>query len=475
MLCAHEPSLDPRIRWEAEAAVRRFDVTVLGFAADDRTRGDVENTRGYCIIRLLRTDFSALRYFVRLKDVASTPLSIILVAALILVAPLLLLVEALVRRLNPMVRRFAGRAAAVTAARASANEASLDVARGQLVARVRHILNALAQRFSPATVLFWRAIVAMPDKPDIVHCNDLDTLLVGALAKRRYGCRVVYDAHEFYPYSDPAGRWLDIAVFSMLERFLIKKADAVVTVNPMLADVMREAYGLKHVYAVPNAEPWVDKRASPPNSPMRRLADGRIKFLFQGRFAPGRGIDELIRAWAGVDGDKAALFLRGPHNLWREAARGLAGELGLLDRSVYFLDAVSEDDLVSAAAEADVGIIPYRPLVINDRLSCPNKFSQYLHAGLLVIANDLPYVKLVLAEAQAGLFYDSTRLETLAEAVHRVVGDPELLRTGRKNALSLARHRFNWQTQGKTLYTLYDPPPEWMEPAATSGVALVAE
>jgi glycosyltransferase involved in cell wall biosynthesis len=191
---------------------------------------------------------------------------------------------------------------------------------------------------------------------------------------------------------------------------------------------------------------------------MDEFAGGRCKFLFQGRFSPGRGIEELIRAWAKVDGTRAALFLRGPDNMWRRSAMKLAAELGLLDSSVYFLDAVTEDRLIGAAAEADVGIIPYRPLIINDRLCCPNKLSQYLHAGLMVVANNLPFVKSVIADARAGLSYDSAKLESLIEVVDRIVADGELRRRSQENALRYARERFNWQVEGEKLYTLYHSP-----------------
>jgi glycosyltransferase involved in cell wall biosynthesis len=177
----------------------------------------------------------------------------------------------------------------------------------------------------------------------------------------------------------------------------------------------------------------------------------------------------LIQGWARVDGNQAALFLRGPDNMWRQQAMMLADRLRLFGRSVYFLDAVKESELVAAAAEAEVGIVPYRPLIINDRLSCPNKLSQYLHAGLMVIANDLPYVKSVLAEADAGLFYDSANLDTFAAVVHQIVNDPVLLRRSRENALRFARDRFNWQVQSKTLYALYDSA-KWGEGSASQAV-----
>src|SRR5262249_26812897 len=154
-----------------------------------------------------------------------------------------------------------------------------------------------------------------------------------------FGSRVVYDAHEYYPVSDPSGKWLDKRFFGLIERFLIRRADAAVTVNPMLAEIMREAYGLRYVHAVPNAEPWGDNRepTAAPNdgTEMDRLAAGRIKFLFQGRFTPDRGIDELIDAWALVDGSKAALFLRGPDNTWRHGAIERAERLRLYGKSVF--------------------------------------------------------------------------------------------------------------------------------------------
>jgi glycosyltransferase involved in cell wall biosynthesis len=147
--------------------------------------------------------------------------------------------------------------------------------------------------------------------------------------------------------------------------------------------------------------------------------------------------------------------LRGPENSWREAAKSLARELGILDRSVYFLDAVSEEHLIPAAAEADIGVIPYLPRILNDRFACPNKLSQYMQAGLMVVANDLPYVRSVIEEAQAGLIYDSRDVNTLANIVARVLSDPVLLHTCRANALKFARETFHWQAFAGTFHSLY--------------------
>ena len=122
---------------------------------------------------------------------------------------------------------------------------------------------------------------------------------------------------------------------------------------------------------------------------------------------------------------------------------------------MYFLDAVSEDMLVAAAAEADIGVIPYTPLITNDRFACPNKLSQYMHAGLMIVTNELPYVTSVVQAAGAGFSYDSSDPSSFAVTVGRIVADRELMRRCQENALRYAKEAFNWQTHAETLNRLY--------------------
>ena len=452
MLCAHEPTVDPRIRWEAEGATTQFDVTVLGFNRAQDPLPALEPSRGYTIRRVPHVEVSALHYFRRLAETLDPISRVTLIVLGVVFFPLLALLELCFRVLRTAYRN---------------TKEPLDrhvptllrIARTMLAwirsTRAAYVMALLRAQFAPPTLFFWNAIVAMRDKPDIVHCNDLDTLLVGVLAKKHFGSRVVYDAHEYFPHSDPNGRWLDRAFFHALEKTLARKADSVITVNHQMADVIRTAYGLPSVESVPNAEPWTGCQVFASCSRMRTLARGRVSVLFQGRFSPGRGIEEVLEAWKHVDPSLAVLFLRGPDNIWRRDLVSQAERLGILDVSVHFLDSVGEDDLISAAAEADVGLIPYKGEVAGYKYACPNKLSQYLHAGLMIITNDLPYVREVIEEADAGLHYSLSDSGTLVEVVHRIARNPDLLKRARANARRYAREKFNWQVFSPTLYDAY--------------------
>jgi len=444
MLCAHEPTMDPRIRWEAEGAADRFEITVLGFNRTDAPLPAAERGAGYEIRRIVQRRASAAEFLFRLWQAcgfAARPGSLVV---LLLLLPVVLL-AAVVLPLGPFLYRLMR--AWLPARLVTAMQRSPAV----------HLYGLLRGEFAPATLLFWSYIAGLPRKPDVVHCNDLQTLLVGVLARKRFGCRCVYDAHEYFPRSNPEGGWLERTALHLLEKTLVHRAHAVVTVNYQLAEVMARAYGLAQVHSVPNAEPRAQGALQALRSPMTGLAAGRVKFLFQGQFSPGRGIEELIAAWAKLDpAVAAALFLRGPGNCWRDDLMALAGRLGVLGRSVYFLDPVTEDALVAASAEADVGVIPYKGEIEGYRYACPNKLSQYLHAGLMVLTNDLPYVREVLEDAQAGLHYSSDNPQSLLAAVNLIAGDPACLQRGRRNALRYAREKFHWQAFSGTLYALYE-------------------
>ena len=293
--------------------------------------------------------------------------------------------------------------------------------RNSLPRRLRFIFYVMRHQFAPAADVFGPWIRGLAHKPDVVHCNDLDTLLAGIVAKVRFGSRVVYDAHEFYPESHPAGRWLDIKLLTALERFLIRKADAVVTVNPMLAEVMREVYGLAHVYSVPNAEWWVEPGDRPP---LQERHDERGARTDQGP-VPG-----TVRRWTRDRGAHRGLEAGG----WRPggivparagqcvaavsyrtgAQAGPAGQVGLLPRSGL------RGHAGRGRGRGRYRVIPYKPIIRNDRFACPNKLSQYLHAGLMVLTNDLPYVKSVVQAAGAGF---SVRALPILQACRRRQSD----------------------------------------------------
>src|SRR3546814_1980830 len=76
---------------------------------------------------------------------------------------------------------------------------------------------------------------------------------------KEYGSLLVYDAHEYWPYSDFRFLQWESDFWAHIERGLAAEADIRLTVSGPLADRMAEDYGVPFS-VVPNCEP---KSAAP--------------------------------------------------------------------------------------------------------------------------------------------------------------------------------------------------------------------
>lgn len=481
IICSHEPELDPRIDWSARYAPNNIERIVVGFHDVRRLKPDDEDMDGvYRIVRLRRVSTDAIRSLACLAKsfFLHAPLRLRIASALFLLVPGILIVltyEVLNLVINvahglasifaPILRRsiigaglgwFLRKLWSVHRDKDPATSGRSD---GRaVVRRWLRIFGAERLGIFAAMLLHYvytnsRLLVHCRTlRPySVVHANDLDTLIAAVLLKRETGCRVIYDSHEFWPYSDVnASRFEEIA-WAFLERMLLKYVDAAFTVSGPLAQAIGAASG-RDFGEVPNAEPTTE---SYDRLTVNSAVDGRVRFLFLGTFSPQRGLEELIEGWAQIGDERAQLVLHGPESAEREHMIALATRLGVIGRTVHFLQPVLESELVASAAEFDVGVIPYKPVSPAYRYCCPNKLSQYMQAGVAILTNDLIYVKEVVRHYDCGLAYDSTRLVTLRDAVTSILNTPDLLARLRRNAKDAARNDFNWQRKSAPLYAAY--------------------
>lgn len=480
MLAAHDPHLDPRVDWAASTAAKLFDVKVLGLYGAREGLPAKESLNGYEISRIapggsiidsVRTMLT--RMFFEGESltfkVAVTLIGTLCVALWLLLLPLFIVVEVVWRGLGALKGIFEFLFRDLSSTRLIRRHVKLDfpLRSAKLETRMKELS---ARRAANWQLFVWTVnhvlttganfsnfLSELEHPPAVVHCNDLDTLVAGCLHKYITGTPVVYDSHENWPYSNVEASGYHIWFFRKLEGLLIRRCDAVVTVSEPLAEFLANEYKIRKVHVVPNAEPWRGRpQGIAAHTEMTELANGRLKLLFQGGFSPERGLEEVVDAWREVDGERAALFLRGHANTGAyDGLRQRVIDYQLLNKSIYFLPPVDEDNLVAAAREADVGLIPYKPHSPAYVVACPNKLSQYMHAGLPILSTDLPYVEKVLREGDCGITYSVDRISTFVDAVEQLVGDQERISEMSDNALKHGENVFNWQKFGGVFTSLY--------------------
>ena len=285
--------------------------------------------------------------------------------------------------------------------------------------------------------------------PAIVHAHDVAML---PLAFGAGADRVVYDSHEFatgVPYRSRA--WA--ALVATIERLLIRRADAVITVSPGIAELLQRRYRLAAAPTVLRNVPALPTGARAPDL-RRELGIGDAPLiLHQGAVARDRGCENLVRALALID-DAELLFL-GAQGAYLEHLRRLADDLGLGGR-VHAIPPVALDELVAHTSQADVGVSLLEDTCLNHRMALPNKVFEYIAAGLPVVTSRLPELERLLAEHPVGVTVDSGDPASIAAGVLAAL---EMRGEALSDRIGRAAAELSWERERSELTKLYSAPP----------------
>lgn len=328
--------------------------------------------------------------------------------------------------------------------------------RSAVVNVLSYIAPALAYRATRQSLLAVQIFEQLEDlKPDVVHCHDVHTLPIGALAKNKHDCKVVYDAHEIYEDLAQGTSGL-----RRRNKYLHSKytpcVDAFITINESIAKWYRKHYpSLPEATIVMNAAERADhidhdgrlhRAAGLPN-------DTKI-LLYQGGYSAKRGLERLIQSAEYLPADWKIVMM-GWGNL-EPHLRSLAAQISeRLDGAapVKFIPPADQRDLVNWTAGATIGIIPYDNVGLNHLYCTPNKLWEYPNAGVPVLVSSLPEMRKLVENYKYGWLLDggSDPHSLAVQLANLSDGDIDKARS----ACSEFMKHESWEKYGKRLVSLY--------------------
>jgi alpha-maltose-1-phosphate synthase len=307
---------------------------------------------------------------------------------------------------------------------------------------------------------------ACEERPFAFHCHDLSTSIIGLVAAARTGALCVCDFHEWYsenvswsafrrryvPHS-PLKRHL----FKACEAIVMTRATAVVTVCDSIARDLAAQHEESTVpITVVRNIPHLKPIATAPERDLRMeigVGPDELIVLYQGGVGPARHIEPIIEAMRDVP--RSVLVIRGPGiEAYRDAYLALAASNGVAGR-VFCLPPVSSADVVTKAAQADVGIWTLPNLCKNFYYALPNKIFEYLAAGLPTLAADFPEARRIIETYEVGLVFDPDDPRSIATAINRLADEPETRRRMRAN-VAIALADMSADREWHKLAALYD-------------------
>lgn len=334
---------------------------------------------------------------------------------------------------------------------------------------VRIPVESAQTRFGKAVNLFPKAIwrmaqVAQSTGANVFHAHDSDAILPAWLAARQVrGAKLLYDAHEvgflsfeefwsIYPPFVAIPFWL----WSRFNDWIVRrKVDTVITVNDVLADVQAKHYGIPRPSVVMNCPPQPILLPDAQQVLPQRIgvAPGTPIAICQGMLSQARhgvGLENLVRSSVFLRRSVVVILGKGPQF---EALRQLAGQSKFAGKA-FVLPAVPPAELLTYTCGAAVGIIPTEIWHSELRYSSPNKLFEYLAVGLPVVTSDLPVIRRICDEYQCGIVCDPTSPASIAQAINRILDDPDLYASMRAGALRAAAV-YNWGNQEQVLLDVY--------------------
>ena len=261
---------------------------------------------------------------------------------------------------------------------------------------------SLSKAILDIALYFKAAVLARRHRYAVIHGIE-DAGPIAAVLARRHGARMIFEKH-----SDPASykkgflRNLVMAAYRRVERFSIRRADAVIGTGPALVEQARAIAPGKpvhHIFDIPSSLVEADPaRAAAARARLDLPADA-VLALYVGSFAVYQGIDLLFQSIpAALAADPCLHFaIVGGSPAEIAARRRELAAAGCADR-VRFPGLVPPDDLPHLLAAADILLSPR----IAGR-NTPLKLLDYLKAGRAVVACDNPANRLILDETNARL------------------------------------------------------------------------
>lgn len=293
---------------------------------------------------------------------------------------------------------------------------------------------------------YWNALDLLRNgRYDLIHANDLDTLPVAVKAAEGSNTRILYDAHEYS--LDAGGESWRVRLRSPFRKYLLQ------TYGPKISAMITVAHGIGNLYrshfnfeskVIMNV-PYYREHAFRPVNP------ACINLVHHGAVIAGRNIEDLISMMSRLD-DRFHLHLmlipvyKSYHASLLQLAKKTAPD------RIHFLRPVAPHQVTEVVNRFDIGI----PLMRVDKISyfnaLPNKFFDYIIAGLAIAVSPLPEMERIVKEHQIGAISPDQTIDSMVDVLNSL--SPDQINEFKKNSLTLAK-TLNGDVEMQKLMDIY--------------------
>lgn len=290
-------------------------------------------------------------------------------------------------------------------------------------------------------------------KFNVYIAQDLECILSVIVTGKLRHTPTLFIAHELYSEQGNPTSSVN-RVLRFVESKFLKYIDQIIIPNYSRKRYLEERYTLKKSPVVilncPPTKPWAKH-----NLIRSQLSlDDTVKIvLYHGNLTQGRALETLLQSMEFLDnhivlviiGEKNSYYYNNLEPIWQSLR---------LSGKVFFLPYIEHDQIMNYVASADLGVVIYKNINLNNYYCAPTKLYEYIMADIPVVACDFPELQIMFQQFQIGFLFDPDEPESIANAINQFF----LLDMDQRNKihqnLVLARKQFNWENEGSKLVTV---------------------
>ncbi len=298
--------------------------------------------------------------------------------------------------------------------------------------------------------LFFLMKAVMKEKADVLHAHDLDGLLCAFPAALLCRKTLIYDSHEIwtdtYPFENLKGiQWF----FPILERMLMWKVQAGITVNKSIAKVLTKKYHKKFISIYNIANNNIETIPKKSNF-FHKYLNKKI-VIHVGGANEGRGFEEMIESLAKLPKNIIFIFLGA--DLAKSDIKTNVKYLRLKDQ-IEILSAIYPQDIIPIISKADLSLALTQKKSKSYYYSLPNKIFQYIAAEVPILGSNFPEFRNIIQKYSIGEVVNPSNPKLIAQKIIYMLKKTPQKRY-RHNLVGLAEEKYNWTIEARKLHKIY--------------------
>jgi glycosyltransferase involved in cell wall biosynthesis len=285
---------------------------------------------------------------------------------------------------------------------------------------------------------------------DVIHCFNLDTMLIGLPVAKLRRKKVTLDLCEPTYYSYWSKLFLPLVKgIGWMERVLSRRFDYVFVHNLYQMRKFKE-YGVKYLEQISSApqSKMIVKTVSA-GSRSTPITLGRIGTIY-----PESGLEESVAAVHHMIKKGAPIKLLLAGKIMDQYKATFESLIEPIQANVEVTGPYDSTQLPELYARVDLSLQLYRLTEWWKNIT-PTKFFESLAHGVPVIVSDMGDLPELIEKHECGIVVDETDPQNVLDGMERVIQEPERIQQMAGNGLRLVKEEYNWDVMGNRLLSRY--------------------